>query len=548
MKVGIVLRALPQRRRQHETERRLGPTVELQEMLFDARDWELIRQWSRMGSFGISVHAYVLGLPLELPQLLKQVPDEVCAIPCPITCWSGPGLVSAAQALTRAVRRVPVDYLAVGMGGPADPTVPFASTLAATLRWPLILAVAATGIEGSHLRVTRWADEGYARGIVRAPAVLAVKLAHLAPYLKKPDIALDRGTSRIIHVHGQSEDLWLSAFLDTLADSVLEAPWGPLAPLRNQLRQPVWVWGDVFRSQRRLSRLSRQLIGEARRLVVSGTPVTVACSTLPTAEPEVPFLDGADAVIELAGSSTYPSDWAQSLLNYWEDGLPALLLIPASMEGQALVGALIAHNHVSTVEYLERTSEPKNLLNAVQKSNTVERNSQVGPAVAVVTPETFNLYDGCYHRTGAVLTLKSLSRSQYEPVWTMVLDSRTERLLYGHAVVVGASAVRMSAIKRALRLQLNDGVHYQSPVRADFGAASVYLAVGIDNAPDLSHSMRMARRVVAVHANAMAPIVHQADVALVGPEEVIMRTLSQHWREIFQAIGGQMTMDAELDG
>ena len=130
----------------------------------------------------------------------------------------------------------------------------------------------------------------------------------------------------------------------------------------------------------------------------------------------------------------------------------------------------------------------------------------------------------------------------------MVLDSRTERLLYGHAVVVGASAVRMSAIKRALRLQLNDGVHYQSLVRADFGAASVYLAVGIDNAPDLSRSMRMARRVVAVHANPMAPIVHQADVALVGPEEVIMRTLSQHWPEIFQAIGGQMTMDAELDG
>ena len=546
MKIGIVLRALPHPHRQHEAERCPRLAVKLQEIFFDARDWEAVRRWTRMVSLGVSIQVYVLGLSTELPQLLKQIPDEIHAIPCPITHWSG-SVVSAVQALTRVVQRFPVDYLAIGMGGPVDSTVTFASALAGMLRWPLVLAVAATGIEGSHLRVTRWADEGYARGIVRAPAVLAVKLAPMVPYLKKPNIATGCGASRIIRVRGQPESQWLSAFLDELAGSTFETPWGPLTTLWNQLRQPVWVWGDVLRTRRRLSRLSRQLIGEARRLVIAGTPVTVACSSFPTAEPEVPFLDGADAIIRLAGSSTRPSGWAQSLLDYWGDARPALLLIPASLEGQALAGALIGRHCVSTVEYLEPASEPKNLLNAVRKSNMVEGNGKVDPAVAIVTPETFGLYDGCYHRTGDVLTLNGLSRGQYEPVWTTVLDSRTERLLYDHAVIVGTSTVRMAAIKRTLRLQLNDGVYYRSPVQADFATASMCLAVGIDNARDLSCSMRMARRLVAVHANPMAPIVHQANVALVGSETVILHTLSQHWPKILEAIGGRMTMDTELD-
>lgn len=281
--------------------------------IFDSRDLAALEWWRKRTA---TLRVFVVGLPAEMPNLIKRVPKSFHVVPCAVSRWTGPGLKGAATALAGAMRRAPVDFLVLATGDPLDETLILAGALSVLSDRPVLPAVAATQITGPRrIRVTIWTECGYDLRLAEAPAILVVKCGSFGGR----GFCLNSAGRDVPHIITTSREGWWAEFLASLR---LPAPfpWSPLAPLYGTVHRPIWVWGEAEAEVVRLIRHTRQLIAEARRLAEpTGTAVVLATSRLPTADPGEPFIEGTDVVVEVPCYSDGPRRWADFLKKCWRD-------------------------------------------------------------------------------------------------------------------------------------------------------------------------------------------------------------------------------------
>ena len=540
MTAGVILRALPPAsRRKTWPERQKtvhsGP--------FDARDWATYEQLLKDAD---RVQVFVLGLAAEWPRLTTYFPKNVRAVSCPVTRWTDQGLAAAAQSVAQAVRRSPVDFLAMGMSDPVDETVPLASAIATLLERPLILAVAALARDAARLRVTRWEDSGYAVGTVWAPAVLVMKFTPMPDRWTRP-VPNGGGSTRMIRVSPSDVDRWWAEFLEAINDRA-SRPWSPLASLYHAVRRPIWVWGETQGTPPRLTPVSRQLVAEARRMACSPeASVIVVCEQFPIAEPEEPFLDGADTVMMLPRPGIQPFRQAALLRQQWARETPALMLFPASLGGQTLAGALVAEFGGDTIRHVQPGSTSESTISRVRRAVLEGSEAPGAPALVVAPLGTFAIFNGCYRRQGRVMSLSAPLPRDEGPAWTHHPDERAAHYLYGYPVVIAAPAARIGTIRRQFKTLGQSSPRFHATNQVDFGMkASLCIAVGASRAVYLSRPHRRLSTLVAIHQDPRAPIMHQADISLVGPERLIMDTLHARWTEVCAVLGQSGSLDEVL--
>lgn len=530
MTAGVILRALPPvPRRTTWPERQKtvhsGP--------FDERDWETYERFLK----GVDrVQGFVLGLAAGWSRLIRCFPNNVRVVFCLVTRWTDKGL-AAAQRVAQTVRRSAVDFLAMGMSDPVDETVPLASAIATLLKRPLILAVAALARDAARLRVTQWEDSGYAVGTVWAPAVLVLKFTSIPDHWNRP-VSNESGSTRIIRVWPSDVSRWWAEFLEAI-NGRTSGSWSPLASLYHVVWWPIWVWGETQGTPPRLTPASRQLVAETRRMASSPeASVIVVFERFPIAEPEEPFLDGADAVMMLPHTGIQPFWQAALLRQQWARETPALMLFPASLGGQTLAGARVAEFGADIIRHVQPDSTSESTISRVRWAVWEGSQAPGAPALAVAPLGTFAAFNGCYCRQGRVTSLSAPLPRDEGRAWTRHRDGRATRHLYGYPVVITAPVTKIGTIRQQLKTLNLVSPRFRVATQVDFGMqASLCIAVGASHAAYLSRPFRRLSTLVAIHEDSRAPIMHQADISLVGLEHLIMDILQTRWAMVCAALG-----------
>jgi hypothetical protein len=159
------------------------------------------------------------------------------------------------------------------------------------------------------------------------------------------------------------------------------------------------------------------------------------------------------------------------------------------------------------------------------------------PLVLVVSPDVFSEYDGCYHRNGRVVPLTKDDRGYRVPVIARHMDARAYYHLYGYDAVFISLSTRLRAVRRKWAVFDGPAVRFVGADEVDLAMKSrIGMAMGVSEATCLSGIRRRLGRLIAVNENARAPIVQQADVALIGSEAWITDMLAARWSEVMEQI------------